>query len=178
MFSVFNAGSNLIDSRLIPVVYPAVVFYGGIVQFAAGMWELRINNTFGALVFSSFGAFWIGLAAHFYYIVPLIEGVNKTSTGTGFYLFSWLLFALIVNAISWVISYLLFIILSGVSLTLLLLVIGCFAPSSILINIGGWAGIITAFLAWYGCGAITFNIVKGKTILPIGFRHPLGKKDQ
>lgn len=88
MFSVFNAGSNLIDARLLPVVYPAAIFYGGIAQFAAGMWKLRINNTFGALVFGSFGTFWIGLAVHFYLIVPLITDVDKTNLGTGFYLFS------------------------------------------------------------------------------------------
>ena len=33
--------------------------YGGIGQFAAGMWEFRKGNTFGATAFASFGAFWI-----------------------------------------------------------------------------------------------------------------------
>src|ERR1700733_1205220 len=33
--------------------------YGGGVQLLAGMWEFTRRNTFGALAFSSFGAFWI-----------------------------------------------------------------------------------------------------------------------
>ena len=33
--------------------------YGGIAQLLAGMWEFRTGNTFGAVAFSSFGAFWL-----------------------------------------------------------------------------------------------------------------------
>ena len=35
--------------------------YGGIVQVLAGMWEFRTGNTFGAVAFSSYGAFWISV---------------------------------------------------------------------------------------------------------------------
>src|ERR1700685_4716090 len=35
--------------------------YGGLGQFAAGMWEFTRGNTFGATAFSSYGGFWIGL---------------------------------------------------------------------------------------------------------------------
>ncbi len=38
-------------------------FYGGLAQFAAGMWEFKNRNTFGATAFSSYGAFWLSLAA-------------------------------------------------------------------------------------------------------------------
>jgi succinate-acetate transporter protein len=37
--------------------------YGGFAQFVAGMWELAIGDTFTALVFSSYGTFWISYAA-------------------------------------------------------------------------------------------------------------------
>src|ERR671937_315575 len=33
--------------------------YGGVAQVLAGMWEFRTGNTFGAVAFTSFGAFWI-----------------------------------------------------------------------------------------------------------------------
>src|ERR1035438_729527 len=36
--------------------------YGGVAQFAAGMWEFRRGNTFGATAFGTYGTFWIGLA--------------------------------------------------------------------------------------------------------------------
>src|SRR5919202_4991706 len=41
------------------------LFYGGLGQFMAGMWEFRNRNTFGATAFSSFGAFWMGLGILF-----------------------------------------------------------------------------------------------------------------
>ena len=41
-------------------VGPAI-FYGGFAHFAAGMWEFRSWNLFGATAFSTYGAFWMGL---------------------------------------------------------------------------------------------------------------------
>ena len=38
-------------------------FYGGIAQFAAGMWEFVRKNTFAALAFTSYGAFWLAFYA-------------------------------------------------------------------------------------------------------------------
>jgi hypothetical protein len=35
--------------------------YGGLAQFAAGMWEFRNRNVFGATAFSTYGGFWIGI---------------------------------------------------------------------------------------------------------------------
>src|SRR5271169_4960757 len=41
-------------------VAPAI-FYGGLAQFMAGMWEFKNRNVFGATAFSTYGAFWLGL---------------------------------------------------------------------------------------------------------------------
>ena len=40
-------------------VGPAL-FYGGVVQLLAGMWEFRNRNVFGATAFSTYGGFWLG----------------------------------------------------------------------------------------------------------------------
>src|SRR5437588_2439067 len=39
------------------------IFYGGLAQFMAGMWEFKRGDTFGATAFSTYGGFWMGLAA-------------------------------------------------------------------------------------------------------------------
>ena len=39
----------------------AALFYGGLAQLLAGMWEFRNRNVFGATAFSSYGAFWLSL---------------------------------------------------------------------------------------------------------------------
>ena len=53
-------------------------------------------------------------------------------------------------------------------MTFLLLMIGNFADLSLVVNIGGWFGIITAFIAWYGSAAIVINSTFKKQILPLG----------
>jgi len=37
------------------------LFYGGIAQLLAGMWEFRNRNVFGATAFSTYGGFWLSL---------------------------------------------------------------------------------------------------------------------
>src|SRR5213083_1614478 len=39
------------------------LFYGGLAQLLAGMWEFRNRNTFGSTAFTTYGAFWLSLAA-------------------------------------------------------------------------------------------------------------------
>src|SRR4051812_18933544 len=36
------------------------LFYGGLAQFTAGMWEFRNRNVFGATAFSTYGGVWVG----------------------------------------------------------------------------------------------------------------------
>jgi uncharacterized protein len=57
VLSMFNA--DLIGEGGEPVVLGLALAYGGLAQLLAGMWEFRTGNTFGAVAFSSFGAFWI-----------------------------------------------------------------------------------------------------------------------
>src|SRR5437868_13364748 len=37
------------------------LFYGGVIQLLAGMWEFRNRNVFGATAFSTYGGFWLSL---------------------------------------------------------------------------------------------------------------------
>ena len=53
-------------------VGPAL-FYGGVAQLLAGMWEFRNRNVFGATAFSTYGGFWLSLG-----IVVLLASLSKT----------------------------------------------------------------------------------------------------
>src|SRR6476659_11494327 len=57
VLSFFNAG--LVSRAGEPVVLGLALAYGGLAQVLAGMWEFRTGNTFGAVAFTSFGAFWL-----------------------------------------------------------------------------------------------------------------------
>jgi succinate-acetate transporter protein len=61
VLSIHNAGSSNIPTA--DVVVGLALFYGGLAQLLAGMWEFKTGNTFGATAFSSYGAFWLSFAA-------------------------------------------------------------------------------------------------------------------
>jgi succinate-acetate transporter protein len=147
------------------------------------MWEFKLNNTFGATAFTSYGAFWMSLAGYFHIIIPNMKRVltRKQATAdenpeilgmlkqaTGLFLLAWCIFTLIMNAAAIKVSKFLFILFTVLNITFLLLIIGNLKNWSLLIIIGGWFGIITAFIAWYGCAAIIINTTFKKQILPLG----------
>src|ERR1700694_1529261 len=69
VLSVFNA--NIIGNHALEaVVLPIALFYGGIAPLLDGMWEVKKNNTFGALAFTSYGSFWLGFAAYVKCVAP------------------------------------------------------------------------------------------------------------
>src|SRR3954451_7273151 len=70
VLSCFNAGFFGPKSPLEAVVLPLALFYGGLAQMLAGMWEFRKANTFGATAFTSYGAFWLAFAAYVKFVKP------------------------------------------------------------------------------------------------------------
>src|SRR5205823_4877925 len=88
VLSMINA--NLVGGGALPVVLGLALAYGGIAQLLAGMWEFRTGNTFGAVAFSSYGAFWIS----FWFLVKF-AGKDLGSEGAsavGLYLWAWGIF--------------------------------------------------------------------------------------
>src|SRR5260370_8188692 len=54
-------------------------FYGGLAQFAAGMWEFKTGNTFGATPLSTYGAFWMSLS--FFLLLALSGHIAAADAG-------------------------------------------------------------------------------------------------
>ena len=171
--SVFNTGVFM-DPKAEGEVLPLALFYGGIAQFAAGMWEFQTSNTFGATAFTSYGAFWMSFAAYVWYIVPTFAAKGVDSSGpTGLFLLAWLIFTTYMTVAALSVSR----VVAAVFLTLwpafLLLTIGAFAKNEQCTHAGGWFGLICAFCAWYGSAAVCINSTYGRVVLPIGvFAQP------
>src|SRR5204863_8383904 len=83
MLSLING--NLISPRGVGPVLALALAYGGIAQLLAGMWEFRTGNTFGAVAFSSFGAFWIS----FFILLRVVPAPLITSHALSAYLWIW-----------------------------------------------------------------------------------------
>jgi uncharacterized protein len=167
VLSVFNA--NIIGFPVLEaVVLPLALFYGGAVQILAGMWEFRKNNTFGALAFSSYGAFWIALAWYVRYLAPVLPA-GREHEARGLFLLAWTIFTAYMLLASFGTTRVLTGVFAFLFATFLLLALGVLAspPNATLIHIGGWLGLITAALAWYHSAAGVTNATLGRTLLPV-----------
>jgi succinate-acetate transporter protein len=167
VLSVFNA--NIIGTlALVGVLLPLALFYGGAVQILAGMWEFRKNNTFGALAFSSYGAFWIALAWYLRYIAPGLPAAREHEA-TGLFLLAWTIFTAYMLVASLGTTRVLTAVFAFLFATFLMLAIGFLAapPNDTVIHVGGWLGLVTAFLAWYHSAAGVTNATWGRTVLPV-----------
>ncbi len=89
VLSVYNA--NLVHAAGMPVVLGLALAYGGLAQLLAGMWEFRTGNTFGAVAFSSFGAFWISFFILIQFIAPTIPKADLENA-LAVYLYGWGIF--------------------------------------------------------------------------------------
>jgi succinate-acetate transporter protein len=165
VLSCFNAG--LINSKVIAVVLPLALFYGGIVQVLAGMWEFRRANTFAATAFGSFGAFWLAYAAYARFAVPHLLMVHQLYQATGLFLLAWTIFTAYMTVAALRTNVAVLAVFVTLTLTFLFLTIGSFAQSSTWDKVGGWAGLVTAACAWYASFAIVTNNTWKRTLLPI-----------
>src|SRR5579864_559311 len=92
LLSAANAGWAPHGGDDIAWVGPAI-FYGGLAQFAAGMWEFRNRNVFGATAFSTYGAFWMGLGLFIILGVDTSRWLAGYTGGDLFNALAWFLFA-------------------------------------------------------------------------------------
>ncbi|GAA1607541.1 MULTISPECIES: acetate uptake transporter [Kribbella] len=164
VLSVFNA-KLISNTTLEAVVLPLALFYGGIGQFMAGMWEFRKGNTFGALAFSSFGAFWLSFAAYVKFVAPGL-GANA-STATGLFLLAWTIFTAYMTLAAARVNAAVLAVFVFLTLTYLFLTIGEFGTSATMSKIGGWLGLVTAVVAWYTSFAGVTNFTWKRTVLPV-----------
>ena len=167
VLSTFNAG--LLPKELEPVVLPLALFYGGLAQLLAGMWEFRKNNTFGALAFTSYGAFWLSFATYVKFVAGGLPAESAHSA-TGLFLLAWTIFTLYMLIGSAKTNTALFLTFIVLEVTFVFLTLGAFMASSTMSTIGGWLGLVTAFLAWYVSAAGLLNPMYKRTLLPTGPR--------
>ena len=168
VLSVVNAG--WVPATVEPVVFGLAFAYGGIAQFAAGIWEFAKGNTFGATAFCSYGGFWLS----FWYLTGHtdLSGAGKDiNQGLGLYLLCWGVFTLYMTVAALKTNSAVLAVFVLLTITYILLGWGEFANSSGLSKAGGYVGIATALAAWYASFAVVTNFTFKRTVLPVGPRE-------
>jgi uncharacterized protein len=171
VLSMFNA--DLVSASGEPVVFGLAFAYGGLAQLLAGMWEFRNGNTFGALAFSSFGAFWLSL---FVFEVFFASQIPEADAGhaAGLYLWAWAIFTTYMFVASLRTTAAVALVFLLLAVTFVLLAIGASGAHETVTHWGGYIGIATAAAAWYASFAVVTNSTFRRTVLPV---YPLTRSD-
>jgi succinate-acetate transporter protein len=165
VLSVINAG--FLSAANTTVVVGLAVFYGGLGQLLAGMWEFRSGNTFGATAFTSFGAFWLSYAVFFIPGFGVNLPVSSKGSALGVYLVGWAIFTGFMAICALRLNGALLAVFVALFLTFVALAIGNFSNVAFWGHLGGWLGILTAVLAWYAAMAGVLRSTRGPFQLPI-----------
>lgn len=164
LLSLFNAG--LLSTAGEPIVFPLALFYGGLAQFLAGMWEFKNKNTFGATAFTTYGSFWIVFGAfETFYANQIPEA--QLGTVLGWFLIAFGIFTAYMFVASLRVTAAVSAVFFLLALTFFILGIGDLAGSDPILYAGGYVGIVTALVAWYASAAGVINTNFGRVILPV-----------
>src|SRR5580658_7385566 len=110
--------------------------YGGLAQLLAGMWEFRNRNVFGATAFSTYGAFWIGVAVYFILVVPQFKPTAlELNNDLGWIAVAFVIFNTYMLLWSLFVNKAVFVVFLTLEVTFILLAIG---------NFSGHTGIVKA----------------------------------
>jgi uncharacterized protein len=158
--------------------------YGGLAQLLAGMWEFRNRNVFGAVAFSSYGAFWIGLGLWVQLVVnPAVAAIRPATAAAtvsalnhdvGWILLAFFIFNTYMLILSTQVNLAVFLVFLTLGVTEIILSIGNFNAGAALlptgtIKFGGYVGLVTALVAWYTSFAlVSRGMADGKLKLPVG----------
>jgi succinate-acetate transporter protein len=168
VLSAVNAG--LVPKTIEPAVLPLALFYGGVAQLLAGMWEFKKNNTFGATAFGTYGSFWLAFAFYVWQFAGKIPAADA-GTATGMFLLVFTIFTAYMAIASLKTNGVLAAVFVLLFFTFLFLTIGEFSGAEGMGKVGGWLGLVTAVAAWYGSFAVVLNSTFKRTVLPT---FPLG----
>jgi uncharacterized protein len=163
VLSMFNA--NLVSPKGEAIVLGLALAYGGIVQLLAGMWEFRTGNTFGAVAFASYGAFWISFWAFVQFYASSVPAADA-GHAVGLYEIAWGIFTAYMFIPSLRTNVAVAVVFFLLTITFFLLGIGNAHGSTSIGHLGGWFGLATAIAAWYASFAAVTNATFGRAVIP------------
>jgi succinate-acetate transporter protein len=154
VLSLVNAGAMGVKND--SIVVGLAIFYGGFIQLLSGMWEMSVENTFGALALSSFGGFWMSFGAisiPWFGIANSYTDPVELDNAVGFYLLGWSIFTFMLTLCTMKSTLAFFSLFFFLAVTFLLLAIGKLGKVPGSTTAGGVLGIVVAFIAWYNAYA-------------------------
>jgi succinate-acetate transporter protein len=166
MLGLYNTGE--IGSASLPIVFPVAFFFGGLVQILVALLEVGRGNTFGAVLFGTYGPFWVILAAIETWFAKMVHPASAVGAGVGLFLAMFAVVTFYFFLASLKTDAVLIVVIGLIFVGLVLLAIGNSGGHEGLIKAGGWVTIAFAVLAWYHAAADIVNFTFGRQLLPVG----------
>jgi uncharacterized protein len=145
--------------------------YGGFAQLLAGMWEFVRKNTFGAIAFTSYGAFWISYYVFAHFLAASLTAAEAPQA-VGVFLLGWTILTFYLMIASLRVSGAVLAVFVALDITFVLLTIGAFESNMTINKVAGWVGVVTAAFAFYASAAGVINETFRQPLLPV---FPLAK---
>ncbi|KAG0339647.1 hypothetical protein BG004_006723 [Podila humilis] len=151
------------------------LWYGGIVQILAGMWSMKVGNTFEATAFSSFGAYW---AAYGFMFFPgsgmkeSYDGLDPSAfhNATGIFITVWAFLAIILTVGTTRSTVTTIMMLVFLDFHLVFMASNEFSqrpPEGYPQRIGAVFGILSALMAFYNGAAALWVPSNSHILLPV-----------
>ena len=164
MLSMVNA--KFVNAGVEPVVFGVALMFGGLAQLIAGTIQFRIGNTFGGVLFSAYGAFWLSLFAIVQWFIRAVPAA-QVGHALGLFLYAFGMFTFVMLIASFRTNVFVVLALTALLVTFLLLGAGNYGAHTTLIHWGGYFGLLTAALAGYLACAEVCEASYGRVILPL-----------
>ncbi len=165
MLGMYNA--HLISSGGAAIVIPVAFFFGGMVQIIVAILEVVRGNVFGAVVFGTYGPFWViyGFIAQHYAGVLAPASVGS-AIALFLAVFAVLTFYFFVASLKT--DVVLVFVFALIFIGLVLLAIGAGTGHLAWTKAGGWVTLAFAVIAWYHAAGDVIAHTFGKAVLPMG----------
>ncbi len=150
---------------------PFAAVFGGVAQFAAGMWAYKARDGIATAMHGMWGSFWVGFGLLELLIAAGVIPPNEGSFPGFAYWFIALAAITLMGTIAaaaenLALTAVLGVLTAGASAAAIAEFLGT-APGESWTAIAGYTFMISAFLAWYTASALMFEGV-GRPILPVG----------
>jgi len=161
LLSLHNLGLFGLDSAVLTMG----IFYGGMAQIVAGLFEFKKGNTFAATAFTSYGFFWITFMAINSGLMPA-AAADSASLGAYFAIWGTLTLFLFIGTLKS--PRALQVVFFTATLLFFIVAIKAATEISDIAYIAGIIGVICGGSAMYTAFGEVLNEQHGKTILPLG----------
>ena len=169
MLSMVNA--KLVNIGVEPVVFGVALMFGGIAQLIAGTIQFRTGSTFGGVLFTAFGAFWLSLYAIAEFFLKDVPPV-QVGHALGLFLYAFGIFTAWLWLASFRTNVVIVVSLATLAATFFMLGAGNYSGNGLTIEWGGYLGLVVAFLAAYLSCANLCEASYKRSVLPV---WPLAK---